>query len=122
MSSQIVGTLEIAQLLSVSRQRADQLTKTDPLFPPTSRGVGVGQSVGRGVGPYVGALPRTAAVDETQSFYPAMPHDAVRRRTDAARLLLASPTKKSAQRALQEALDGLEAVLTPFGAVRALEV
>ena len=33
MKEKLVGVFEVAELLNVSRQRVDQLVKTDPTFP-----------------------------------------------------------------------------------------
>jgi hypothetical protein len=106
MTSDIVGTLEIGQLLSVSRQRADQLTKTDPLFPRPAAELASGR-VWDAESVRTWARFRNRGLSEGRVVLPRQAHDAIRGVTDAARLLLASPTKKSAQAALQEALEAL---------------
>lgn len=112
VSSELVGTLEIAHLLNVSRQRADQLTKLDPMFPSPAAELAAGR-VWDAESVRTWARFRERPMAEESDLLSRRVQAAVRGVMDAARDVLATPTKKGAQKALRAALDELGTTLAP---------
>ena len=107
MTSVLVGTLEISYLLGVSRQRADQLTKTDEMFPEPAADLAGGR-VWYAEAVVVWARFRDRPLRAPSEATTVMPGAAIQGVADAARMLLLDPTDSEAQTVLQLALDTLE--------------
>jgi hypothetical protein len=100
MTSVLVGTLEISNLLGVSRQRADQLTKADEMFPEPAADLAGGRVW------YAEAVVVWARFrDRPLLVSPAVSSTAIQGVAAAARSLLGDPANVEAQTALRVALD-----------------
>jgi hypothetical protein len=107
MNSVLVGTLEISHLLGVSRQRADQLTKTDEMFPEPAADLAGGR-VWYAEAVVVWARFRDRPVHLSSGMSSVVHGMAMQGVADAARVLLLDPTEVKAQTALRVALERWE--------------
>jgi prophage regulatory protein len=102
MTSELVGTLEIAQLLNVSRQRADQLTKTDDLFPQPAAELAAGR-VWHTEAVVTWARFRERPIETS----PMLPRN-IRALVEASRAILTNPTDPATQATFRKALETVD--------------